>query len=1164
MRHRLLDAGASPPPVGAYPADGAQIAGGSASDDFILARRWVMDLPRVPPWGAEPPRRRPRQFGAPDAALISAAVAAAAAPVAPGRPPRRLPFRHGGSGVGSGALSSRMPLLLPLLLLAMLCVMTCTPLGGFPVAAALPAPRPSPTPLPESPAEIANDFRSPHGLQAQVVLGDDLTRGVHDGPALPHQSLAHHVVLTLTGSIEQASLHYRAAAAAKSEATAASGSDADAGADADEDFPAWHDDPDDDAQTAAGGDSGGGLDGSQPVALPYAPLELRASFRTPMLIERGTRRFERHELLPETSFYLTTNQAGRASFSLPLEAGTPRLYVRYAPDALPADTGTETDAQAPTTTAPGTPAATPSGSERPRASPASAQATAAPWHVVETSAFLCHAIANTDGRALLAFKQHPRAARASSLTSPISPVPPTLPSPDEEETDRRIVADWTRFQQALQVLHRQRRDGGMDAEAAAAERQIRYHPLTDHVQLHLQYSDPTPDLHHTAEHAEHAQATYHDDAGQALSLLHSRATARWSWHNWLPRPLIAEWLEEKIINLWFAICHWFSEWHMYLQGWVRSIRRHLHWDPVLRVTQYLGFYFRILAPVGFRGLHILRQRAHTWGQDMLDGLDQTALSLSKRFVGRDVSLMGMHQDVDQTTRHARKPPADARGSANGDASAPAAPFGLADMHINGTADAQTHVMQDRILNNLDKVRPANQSLWRSLVGRIADMGKRAVAIITEHLGEDVSERMRPQLRAFHRAAGLSPKGFLQRSLLSLMDAMRALFAGFTAVFSTLYEELTSIMPLFWGIALDFMTMPLKIGFLKQWYFDFVADVTNRYDVVAKTGFRHLGLRYSDRPVGMDCTFLDLLGVLGSSITTWSYMAYNNGAEPFSYTDLQVMSTVTRNELILHTWNQDPRTASGGDTDIETWRLGLYDWMPRGSLTIMESLFTWTFGLPMLLSGGSPGEPGPMTIVPQMFNSLADVLTLISEYPMTQLFTTNTTLLDASQDNPDPRFLGYWAAKAGAMIVQLVRPLMGRRFNAHPGYAISQLVVVGVPMTVYSTRITWDTGKDIARTDKPRLFVWMLMWFDILIEYAHLVIAFLPVSDDQQAKLWMIVSQIGLVSWNVQTHIFMKCRIVGMLSSSWQGSAPSHVRTIPLQLSAANPISVANSHGPVPS
>jgi hypothetical protein len=299
--------------------------------------------------------------------------------------------------------------------------------------------------------------------------------------------------------------------------------------------------------------------------------------------------------------------------------------------------------------------------------------------------------------------------------------------------------------------------------------------------------------------------------------------------------------------------------------------------------------------------------------------------------------------------------------------------------------------------------------------------------------------------------------------------------------------------------------------------------------------------------------LDTLTLAGSIYGTWTYKVFNGGKAPFTDADLTVLKTVKEPELLLYTWNHHPLTNAMDSPQLRRHRLGIYDWIPRMHMTVTATLTTLVFDLTLAIGGGNTGNPGKLTLIPQVFNAIVGIMGRFAGYPLTQLDTQLTTndpeVVKRSALNPDPRFLGFWLFWLIEDVVRVIRPFTGRFGNEFPGYANLNLLIVGVPLTFFGVRVTYDTGKTVSKSDWPRRAVLATMWVEVTMSYLDILLPYvenhkkkgLEALGKQEIDRVMRAIKFGrdglaLAMIYTRNTLMVGKHIVGMLSSSYQGSA----------------------------
>jgi hypothetical protein len=131
-----------------------------------------------------------------------------------------------------------------------------------------------------------------------------------------------------------------------------------------------------------------------------------------------------------------------------------------------------------------------------------------------------------------------------------------------------------------------------------------------------------------------------------------------------------------------------------------------------------------------------------------------------------------------------------------------------------------------------------------------------------------------------------------------------------------------------------------------------------------------------------------------------YKTWNGGDPPFTVTDIDVLKTCQEPELLLYTWNHDPRTYAVDKPEVQMHRLGIYDWIHRSHMATMFAFFSVLFNYPLIMNEGHQGEPSEETFLPQIFIAISCIMGQIAEYPFTQLTVNDPAEIAKSGENPD--------------------------------------------------------------------------------------------------------------------------------------------------------------------
>ena len=138
-----------------------------------------------------------------------------------------------------------------------------------------------------------------------------------------------------------------------------------------------------------------------------------------------------------------------------------------------------------------------------------------------------------------------------------------------------------------------------------------------------------------------------------------------------------------------------------------------------------------------------------------------------------------------------------------------------------------------------------------------------------------------------------------------------------------------------------------------------------------------------------------------------YKTWNHGVAPFTSTDIAVLKACKEPELLLYSWNNDPRTYAMDKPEVQNLRLGIYDWIHRSHMASMFVLFSLLYNVPLVMYKGHQGEPSEETYASQVFNAIACIMGQIQEYPFTQLTTNDPQVIQKSGENPDRKFYFFY-------------------------------------------------------------------------------------------------------------------------------------------------------------
>jgi hypothetical protein len=323
------------------------------------------------------------------------------------------------------------------------------------------------------------------------------------------------------------------------------------------------------------------------------------------------------------------------------------------------------------------------------------------------------------------------------------------------------------------------------------------------------------------------------------------------------------------------------------------------------------------------------------------------------------------------------------------------------------ADARTHFLHDRVVNNLENADLDNVINMHA----VTRMDK-----VLKELAEAIEGAVSPDiLRTAHWHSLKFTKGtsLFKMTLAQMLNFARSLMVISSQVVGHVLEAIMKLLPLYWNIAVEIMFTPLPIPFLAKFW----------KHVTKGTG---------------QMTFLDMFTFMGSVYSTSLYKLFNHNKRPFNAKDIAVISKVQDPELLLYTWNHDPMTYAMDSPQLQRHRLGMYAWIPTMTMTLLGTIQTLAFDINIYRSGGSISNPGVGTRFTQAFSAIASILGRIQGYPFTQLETNDPDVIMKSKLNPDQRFLGFWTFWIIEDVVKFARPFMGPMFNQFPGVRFKML------------------------------------------------------------------------------------------------------------------------------
>ena len=356
-----------------------------------------------------------------------------------------------------------------------------------------------------------------------------------------------------------------------------------------------------------------------------------------------------------------------------------------------------------------------------------------------------------------------------------------------------------------------------------------------------------------------------------------------------------------------------------------------------------------MAPLGIRGLEIVKYRYRNMLTNITDKTQTLFEDTTSKLGAKDQTLAEMRQNADILSKKAMtlNPDMSTYIARNGTESAD---------HLDGNpmdADARTHFLHDRIVNNLNNaaIDASNSTSWQ----RIILLAKDAAKALEQAVSKDVI--LTAHLHTLQFVKGTN---FASMSIAKLLNFIRSIMVFTEQVGGHALEAIINILPMYWNLAVALMLSPIKI----PWIYNFWTKRLTRGT--------------------SDLTILDMLTLAGSVYGTWTYKLFNGGKAPFTDDDISVFKSVKEPELLLYTWNHDPRTYAMDSPQLRRHRLGIYDWIPRLHMSVTGTLQVLAFDITLAVGGGNTGNPGKLTYIPQVFNAIVGIMGRIAGYPFTQV------------------------------------------------------------------------------------------------------------------------------------------------------------------------------------
>jgi hypothetical protein len=249
--------------------------------------------------------------------------------------------------------------------------------------------------------------------------------------------------------------------------------------------------------------------------------------------------------------------------------------------------------------------------------------------------------------------------------------------------------------------------------------------------------------------------------------------------------------------------------HTRAQKPLEYLKGYFHWADILRTNQFLGLYYRLLSPLGFRGLEIMRHGFHT-GMGNATGETEAAMDFA-------LQRMGVAAYTPLLTHKSRleegvlRNLTAKRAAASGGRGAPSIPTKPTDP---ASADGPTHFLQDRFTNNIPHMR--FRSMQDGHNGNVSflklmEILQTVANILTDTLNAEDLAKVAPHILAFTQGTS-----FLEMGMAQILNFGRTLVLLAGSLFQQLGEALMSVMSAYWDVAIGIMELHLYVPFVTPW------------------------------------------------------------------------------------------------------------------------------------------------------------------------------------------------------------------------------------------------------------------------------------------------------------------------------------------------------------
>lgn len=230
-------------------------------------------------------------------------------------------------------------------------------------------------------------------------------------------------------------------------------------------------------------------------------------------------------------------------------------------------------------------------------------------------------------------------------------------------------------------------------------------------------------------------------------------------------------------------------------------------SDVLKTQQFLSSYYRLLIPLGFRGHDITRNRL----KDIYISYTKYAKNITDCAFGLNMSISDYENWAETLSAGPSMdgivfPPFNEPKHDN------IIPKEIP-KNILHNGDGLTHAMLDRIVNNIRHISiidPAEQ-FNTSGFHRLILLIKEAVGIIVAKLPASIIQTLLPKHDEFVKGS------FYDMTIGHILKFVQRLMISSSKPFFLIISALSHLLPIYWSIVTQIITLPIKIPFVYEWF-----------------------------------------------------------------------------------------------------------------------------------------------------------------------------------------------------------------------------------------------------------------------------------------------------------------------------------------------------------